>query len=86
MTGKNKLLILDLDETLIYSTETTLVREPDFLVKPYFVYKRPNLDNFLTTCFDWFDVAVWTSSGAEYVALIVSAIFPDPNLLKPTFR
>ena len=82
MTGKDKLLILDLDETLIYSTETTLVRKPDFLVEPYFVYKRPNLDNFLATCFEWFEVAVWTSSGTEYAAAIVAAIFPDPKLLK----
>lgn len=82
MTAKNKLLILDLDETLIYSTETPLTRKPDFLVYSYFVYKRPNLDNFITTCFEWFDVAVWTSSGAEYAAAIVTAIFPNPHLLK----
>jgi TFIIF-interacting CTD phosphatase-like protein len=82
VTIKNKLLILDLDETLIYSTETSLARKPDFLVEPYFVYKRPNLDNFMATCFEWFDVAVWTSSGAEYAAEIVAAIFPNPRLLK----
>jgi TFIIF-interacting CTD phosphatase-like protein len=82
MIGKNKLLILDLDETLIYSTETPLTRKPDFLVEPYFVYKRPNLDNFIATCFEWFDVAVWTSSGGEYATAIVAAIFPNPQLLK----
>ncbi len=80
--SKNKLLILDLDETLIYSTETPLARKPDFLVEPYCVYKRPNLDNFIATCFEWFDVAVWTSSGAEYAAEIVAAVFPNPQLLK----
>jgi TFIIF-interacting CTD phosphatase-like protein len=79
---KNKLLILDLDETLIYSTETQLARTADLLVYSYYVYKRPNLANFITTCFEWFDVAVWTSSGAEYAAAIVTAIFPDPQLLK----
>jgi TFIIF-interacting CTD phosphatase-like protein len=82
VTAQNKLLILDLDETLIYSTETPLARKSDFLVYSYYVYKRPNLDNFIATCFEWFDVAVWTSSGAEYAASIVAAIFPDPHLLK----
>jgi TFIIF-interacting CTD phosphatase-like protein len=82
VTATNKLLILDLDETLIYSIETPLARKPDFLVEPYFIYKRPNLDNFIATCFEWFDVAVWTSSGAEYATAIVAAIFPNPQLLK----
>jgi TFIIF-interacting CTD phosphatase-like protein len=82
VTVPTKLLILDLDETLIYSTEISLAIKPDFLVDPYFVYKRPNLDNFIATCFEWFDVAVWTSSGAEYASAIVAAIFPNPQLLK----
>ncbi len=82
MPEKDKLLILDLDETLIYSTGASLARKPDFIVEPYFVYKRPNLDNFLATCFEWFDVAVWTSSGSQYAAAIVAEIFPYPQLLK----
>jgi carboxy-terminal domain RNA polymerase II polypeptide A small phosphatase len=36
-----KLLILDLDETLIHATSKKLSREPDFIVFDYFVYKRP---------------------------------------------
>jgi TFIIF-interacting CTD phosphatase-like protein len=82
MTAKDKLLILDLDETLIYSTETPLERQADFLVESYYVYKRPYLDTFISTCFEWFNVAVWTSSGSEYAAGIVAAIFKDPESLK----
>jgi TFIIF-interacting CTD phosphatase-like protein len=78
---KDKLLILDLDETLVYSTETPLTREPDFLVDAYYVYKRPDLDTFLKTCLDWFNVAVWTSSGSEYAVEIVTQIFEDPHAL-----
>lgn len=80
--AKEKLLILDLDETLIYSTEIPLARQPDFSVEPYHVYKRPHLDTFIATCFDWFNVAVWTSSGSEYAAEIVAAIFPNPQDLE----
>ena len=79
--NKDKLLILDLDETLIYATETPLMQRSDFLVYTYHVYKRPYLDTFLATCLDWFDVAVWTSSGAEYAAKVVNTIFPDPQAL-----
>jgi TFIIF-interacting CTD phosphatase-like protein len=90
VNSKNKLLILDLDETLIHASATRLDRShricfaesPDFLVYDYYIYKRPDLDRFIATCLEWFDVAVWTSSGSEYAAKIVSAIFPNPQSLK----
>jgi TFIIF-interacting CTD phosphatase-like protein len=50
--SKNKLLILDLDETLIHASETPLDYRSDFLVYDYYIYKRPNLDRFLATCLD----------------------------------
>jgi TFIIF-interacting CTD phosphatase-like protein len=77
-----KLLILDLDETLIHAAETPLTRLPDFSIYNYHIYQRPYLDTFLLTCLDWFDVAVWTSSGSEYATQVVAAIFPDPQALK----
>jgi RNA polymerase II subunit A small phosphatase-like protein len=78
---QKKLLILDLDETLIHATETPLTRKPDFLVEPYYVYKRPFLDVFLKNCFEWFEVAVWTSSTPSYAIAIVSAVFENPENL-----
>jgi TFIIF-interacting CTD phosphatase-like protein len=81
VTNKKKLLILDLDETLVYATETPLARKPDFSVYSYSVYKRPYLDIFLATCLDWFNVAIWTSSGSEYATEVVAAIFEDPHSL-----
>jgi TFIIF-interacting CTD phosphatase-like protein len=90
VNSENKLLILDLDETLIHASTTRLdcshsdsfAELPNFLVYGYYIYKRPNLDRFIATCLEWFDVAVWTSSGSEYAAEIVSAIFPNPQALK----
>lgn len=76
-----KLLILDLDETLIYGTETPLAREADFLVEPYYIYRRPHLEQFLNTCLNWFDVAIWTSSTKDYAVEVVAAIFENPNSL-----
>lgn len=79
---EDKLLILDLDETLIYASETELERPADFHMGRFHVYKRPHLEEFLTACFSWFDVAVWTSASPAYAQGIVKAIFSDLNALK----
>lgn len=76
-----KLLILDIDETLIYATAASLPRQADFLVGQYHIYKRPFLNVFLKNCLDWFEVAVWTSSTPSYAIAIVSAIFENPKNL-----
>lgn len=76
-----KLLILDLDETLVFATERPLVRAADFHVGPYYVHKRPGLTGFLDRCFELFDVAVWTSSSPLYAEEVVRAVFPDPARL-----
>jgi TFIIF-interacting CTD phosphatase-like protein len=80
--AEKKLLILDLDETLIYATEEVLERQEDFMVGPYFVYKRPFLQEFIEFCRENFDIAVWTSSTQNYAVEIVNEIFPNPNELK----
>ena len=77
-----KLLILDLDETLIFAEETPLERQEDFIVGQYFVYKRPHLQEFIGFCLENFDVAVWTSSTNNYAEQIIENIFPNPNELK----
>ena len=76
-----KLLILDIDETLIDATEAFLPRQVDFSVEQYHIYKRPFLNVFLKNCLDWFEVAVGTSSTPSYAIAIVSAIFEDPKTL-----
>jgi carboxy-terminal domain RNA polymerase II polypeptide A small phosphatase len=76
------LLILDLDETLIYATETPLDRPADFEVYDYHVYRRPFLDEFLAECANHFDIAVWSSASDLYVQAVVKRIFPDPSKLR----
>lgn len=70
------LLILDLDETLIYATEEPFQREPDFLVGPYSVYQRPYLADFLTFCSACFRLAVWSTATDGYVTPVVERIMP----------
>jgi len=73
--GRRKLLVLDLDQTLIHATEERLDRDEDFKLFEYHVYKRPHLDEFLEFAFSTFDVGVWTSSGEQYAQGIVSEVF-----------
>ena len=74
MDNQRHLLILDLDETLVYATETPLDRPPDFQVAKFAVYRRPLLDEFLATVSSWFDLAVWSSASRLYVEAIVANI------------
>lgn len=71
------LLILDVDETLIFGSETPLAWQPNCQVGPYFVYRRPHLAEFLLACQQHFDLAVWSSSSADYLDAVISALFPQ---------
>lgn len=77
----DKLLILDVDETLVHATYSPLPRAADLLIEDIHVYKRPGLDAFLKTCFEWFEVAVWTASSADYVEPLMRSLLPDPSRL-----
>jgi RNA polymerase II subunit A small phosphatase-like protein len=81
----DKLLVLDLDETLIHSVKEPLERTPDFRAFQYFVYKRPGVDCFLSTCTELFNLAVWTSAGEDYAHQIIKHIFPKPAQLRFVF-
>ena len=77
-----KLLVLDLDETLIFGTTKSLDRKPDFDIGEYVIYKRPHLDTFLEFCLKHFDIAVWTSATKSYAQAIVAQLFSDNHPLK----
>lgn len=72
-----QLLILDLDETLVYATEESLERPCDFMAGPFLVYKRPFVDEFLAQVALWFNLSVWTTSSEAYAETIVRNVFPD---------
>ncbi len=73
MTPFAKLLVLDLDETLVYATESALEHPYDGRVGPYLIYLRPGASAFLdwaTAAFS--DVAVWTSSTTSYAVPLIN--------------
>ncbi len=62
-----KLLVLDLDETLVYATKLALDYPPNCTVGPYHVYHRPGVEQFMAWAFANFTgVAIWTVSTASY--------------------
>lgn len=71
------LLVLDLDETLIYGSAQALEGVSwDFMAGGYYVYKRPHVDEFLNYCAASFEeVAVWTSASRGYARQIVARLF-----------
>jgi carboxy-terminal domain RNA polymerase II polypeptide A small phosphatase len=77
----NKLLIFDLDETLIYATDGGVDRMPDFRAFDYLVYKRPGVDEFVEKCLEWFEVGIWTSSGDLYAQAVVDKLFGGASRL-----
>jgi RNA polymerase II subunit A small phosphatase-like protein len=70
------LLILDLDETLIYGTEEPRDRSADFRAGHYYVYRRPGVEDFLALCDSLFELAVWSSSTRAYARTVTKNILP----------
>ncbi|HJL00938.1 MAG TPA: HAD family hydrolase [Polyangiaceae bacterium LLY-WYZ-15_(1-7)] len=68
----DKLLVLDLDETLLHTRAAPLDgREPHGVIGPWVAYRRPHVAAFLDAALDLFEVGVWTSAGAGYAAQAV---------------
>jgi len=79
----NKLLVIDIDETLIFSSYNILGRIPDFTFKNYCIYTRPGVDYFLDVCLEWFEVGIWTTASEDYAMAVTDVLFKDKN--KPSF-
>jgi RNA polymerase II subunit A small phosphatase-like protein len=79
---KVKLVVFDLDETLVHATEAALPHPHNFKVGPYFVYVRPFALELIRASASWFDVAVWSSSSKEYVEAVTVELFGTPYPVK----
>ncbi|XP_074653979.1 CTD nuclear envelope phosphatase 1-like [Tubulanus polymorphus] len=84
-----KILVLDLDETLIHSHHDGVIRPtirpgtpPDFVLKViidrhpvrFFVHKRPHVDFFLDVVSQWYDLVVFTASMEIYGAAVADKL------------
>lgn len=84
------LLVLDLDEALIYATENKQELshlQHDFFIQDEYtsfrVFKRPGVDKFLDVIFSHpnIEVGVWTSASPTYAKKIVENLFAGRELL-----
>ena len=79
------LLVFDIDETLIYATTDKLQILEDFTIGNYYVYKRPYLDELLLETSKMYDLGIWSSGTADYVAEIARQIRPEGTGFKFTW-
>ncbi|KAF5282338.1 hypothetical protein FQR65_LT14327 [Abscondita terminalis] len=94
---KRKVLVLDLDETLIHSHHDGVARQtvrpgtpPDFVLKVvidrhpvrFFVHKRPHVDFFLDIVSQWYDLVVFTASMEIYGAAVADRLDAGRGILQ----
>jgi len=71
-------LVLDLDQTLIYSSVEIVPGFDDavsitFWGSDAWVHPRPGLENFLTQCRTWYDeIILWTAGKATYALAVIN--------------
>jgi RNA polymerase II subunit A small phosphatase-like protein len=70
-----RLVVFDLDETLVHATQELLNHAHGFEVPPYFVYVRPFATELIHFCAQRFDIAVWSSSSEKYVEAVTANLF-----------
>ncbi|MBK7128600.1 MAG: hypothetical protein IPM74_01290 [Crocinitomicaceae bacterium] len=57
--SEKKIIVFDLDETLIHATKHKLDVPENFVFEDFYTYKRPKLDEFLTSCSQICSIAIW---------------------------
>jgi carboxy-terminal domain RNA polymerase II polypeptide A small phosphatase len=77
-----KIVVFDLDETLVHATKIKLDRQEDFRHDDYYVYKRPGVNEFLKECTELCRIAIWSSADDEYVQSICKHLIQDSSQLE----
>ncbi|XP_066923652.1 CTD nuclear envelope phosphatase 1A-like [Clytia hemisphaerica] len=91
-----KVMVLDLDETLIHSHHDGVARPtvkpltpPDFVLKVtidrhlvrFYVHKRPHVDYFLDVISQWYDLVVFTASMEQYGSAVTDKLDRNKGIL-----
>ncbi|KAL5724576.1 protein-serine/threonine phosphatase [Ranunculus cassubicifolius] len=85
--AEKKLLVLDMDETLVHARQKIFTDEPDFsftLVEDnttFYVKLRPGVRDFLENVANLFHVIIFTSSDKEYADQIIDFLDPKATLI-----
>lgn len=76
------LLVLDIDEVLVYAADRPLDPNFDFQVFLFYIIKRPFLNEFIESVFNWFNVAIWTAGSDDYAQVMAQRLIPKAADLK----
>jgi TFIIF-interacting CTD phosphatase-like protein len=86
-----KLIVLDLDNTLICAEDLASVPNESKIVKArekfrtvrmedyYDIFERPHLQEFLDYLFEHFEVGIWTASSKDYAIFVVKNFVTQPE-------
>jgi len=69
-----KLLILDVDETLVHGALQPLARSPDHVCDWCYIYQRPHVETFMDFCRQHFRVAIWSSASVGHIRVCLDQI------------
>ncbi|CAD8178153.1 unnamed protein product [Paramecium octaurelia] len=91
--GQRKIIVLDLDETLVHSqfqhfdsydlALDIVVQSQNFKV---FVIVRPGIKQFFDQLNQFYDIILWTASLKEYAMPVMDYIDPDRKAVERLFR
>jgi len=70
-----RLIVFDLDETLVHATAVPLPHPCDFRVDDYGVHVRPFASELIGFCASRCAVGVWSSADARYVEAVTERLF-----------
>ncbi|CAB3404919.1 unnamed protein product [Caenorhabditis bovis] len=97
LSMKKKILVLDLDETLIHSHHDGVLRPmvkpgtpPDFTIRvvidrhpvKFSVHERPHVNLFLTVVSQWYELVVFTASMEVYGSNVADKLDKGRGILK----
>ncbi|RHZ50677.1 hypothetical protein Glove_493g47 [Diversispora epigaea] len=87
---KKKILVLDLDETLVHATKGGMYGGQQITltggyVRHKYVAKRPHVDYFLHVVSEWYTLVTFTAGISEYSDNVVNLLDPDNKLIAKRF-
>lgn len=77
-----KLIIFDIDETLIHSCDEWIGRKPDFIAANKMIFIRPYAKEFIDRLKSEYKLAVWSAAHGQYLNEIVYKLFGNTKQLE----
>ena len=84
MQNDRKLVIFDLNGTILHATKNRLRHEPQFQARQYHIYVRPKVVETLENLASHYDIAFWSSGSNWFVDSVVEQLLPSH--LKAAFQ